>query len=44
MTDQTSGSETLLVPAAQSGGYWHSVWRRFRRDPVAVTAMIAIAV
>ena len=26
----------------RSPGYWSTVWRRFRRDPVAVTALIVI--
>jgi peptide/nickel transport system permease protein len=43
MSVQTSSSETLIVPAGQGSGYWHSVWRRFRRDPLAVAAMIVVS-
>ncbi|KQP14090.1 ABC transporter permease [Pseudorhodoferax sp. Leaf267] len=30
------------LPAQRSQGYWASVWLRFRRDPVAVGAAIAV--
>jgi peptide/nickel transport system permease protein len=43
MSVQTSSSETLIVPAGQGSGYWNSVWRRFRRDPLAVAAMIVVS-
>lgn len=32
----------LDVPAPQVVGYWSSVWQRFRRDPVAIGAALAI--
>lgn len=32
----------VLAPVARSPGYWATVWRRFRRDPVAVGAGIVI--
>ncbi len=32
-----------LGPIVRSPGYWTTVWRRFRRDPVAVAALIVIA-
>lgn len=31
-----------LAAVARSPGYWSTVWRRFRRDPVAVGALIVI--
>ncbi|MDX2104453.1 MAG: ABC transporter permease [Alphaproteobacteria bacterium] len=31
-----------LVPFERSPGYWATVWRKFRRDPVAVGAAIVI--
>ncbi len=30
------------VPIIRSPGYWSTVWRRFRRDPVAVGALVVI--
>src|SRR5262245_50689752 len=30
------------APVIRSPGYWATVWRRFRRDPVAVGALIVI--
>ncbi len=39
----TSLPGTPAVPAiVRSPGYWTTVWRRFRRDPVAVGALIVI--
>ena len=32
----------ILEPLERSPGYWAMVWRRFRRDPVAVGALIVI--
>ena len=32
----------ILEPLERSPGYWAMVWRRFRRDPVAVCALIVI--
>jgi peptide/nickel transport system permease protein len=32
----------LALPAERSPGYWTSVWRRFRRDKVAVAAAIVV--
>ena len=32
----------VLEPVTRSPGYWATVWRRFRRDPVAVGAGIVI--
>ncbi len=32
----------VLEPLERSPGYWAMVWRRFRRDPVAVGALIVI--
>jgi peptide/nickel transport system permease protein len=32
----------VLEPVTRSPGYWSTVWRRFRRDPVAVGAGIVI--
>ena len=31
-----------LAPVTRSPGYWTTVWRRFRRDPVAVGALVLI--
>ena len=31
-----------LAPVTRSPGYWATVWRRFRRDPVAVGAALVI--
>jgi peptide/nickel transport system permease protein len=33
---------THVVQVARSPGYWSTVWRRFRRDPVAVGALVVI--
>jgi ABC-type dipeptide/oligopeptide/nickel transport system permease subunit len=30
------------APITRSPGYWATVWRRFRRDPVAVCALVVI--
>jgi peptide/nickel transport system permease protein len=37
-------TDTTSVPTAivRSPGYWSTVWRRFRRDPVAMAALILI--
>ena len=32
----------VLAPVTRSPGYWATVWRRFRRDPVAVGAAVVI--
>lgn len=32
----------VTAPVIRSPGYWTTVWRRFRRDPVAVGALIVI--
>lgn len=32
----------VLAPVIRSPGYWATVWRRFRRDPVAVGAALVI--
>ena len=32
----------VLAPVTRSPGYWATVWRRFRRDPVAVGAALVI--
>ena len=32
----------ILEPIVRSPGYWATVWRRFRRDPVAIAAGIVI--
>jgi peptide/nickel transport system permease protein len=33
---------STLAPIARSPGYWATVWRRFRRDPVAMFALVVI--
>lgn len=38
LADKTS----TLAPVARSPGYWATVWRRFRRDPVAMFALAVI--
>lgn len=38
----TISTATVLEPVTRSPGYWSTVWRRFRRDPVAVGAGIII--
>lgn len=43
MSAQASSTETLAVPPGQGGGYWQSVWRRFRRDPVALFALAVVS-
>lgn len=40
MADKT----TALGPVTRSPGYWATVWRRFKRDPVAVAALAIIVV
>jgi peptide/nickel transport system permease protein len=35
--------QATLGPITRSPGYWTTVWRRFRRDPVAMFALIIIA-
>jgi peptide/nickel transport system permease protein len=35
-------ADTVLEPLERSPGYWATVWSRFRRDPVAVGALIVI--
>ncbi|KAA2236099.1 ABC transporter permease [Salinarimonas soli] len=45
MSAALEGSPALPVPAAapsQATGYWTSVWRRLRRDPVAMGAAIVL--
>ena len=37
-----SAIDDLAAPVIRSPGYWTTVWRRFRRDPVAVGALIVI--
>ena len=32
----------ILEPMERSPGYWSTVWRRFRRDPIAMGALIVI--
>jgi len=32
----------ILEPLERSPGYWSTVWRRFRRDPVAMGALVVI--
>src|SRR5262245_22791232 len=34
--------QVALGPITRSPGYWTTVWRRFRRDPVAMTALLII--
>jgi peptide/nickel transport system permease protein len=36
--------DALDGPIVRSPGYWATVWRRFRRDPVAVGALAMIAI
>lgn len=38
----TSARTDFVVAVERSPGYWSTVWRRFRRDPVAVGALIVI--
>ena len=38
----TAMTAPLSVTIARSPGYWATVWRRFRRDPVAVGALVVI--
>lgn len=38
----TISTSNVLEPITRSPGYWAGVWRRFRRDPVAVGAGIVI--
>jgi peptide/nickel transport system permease protein len=38
----TIPAENLTLAVARSPGYWANVWGRFRRDPVAVGALIVI--
>lgn len=42
MTLPSTAPDVILAPIARSPGYWATVWRRFRRDPVAVGAGIVI--
>ena len=43
MTDASATTAAAIGHAVQrSPGYWATVWRRFRRDPVAVGALIVI--
>ncbi len=37
-----AASIDISAPVAHSPGYWSTVWRRFRRDPLAVAALIVI--
>jgi peptide/nickel transport system permease protein len=37
-----AASDDLAIAVVRSPGYWSNVWRRFRRDPVAVGALIVI--
>jgi peptide/nickel transport system permease protein len=39
---QTSATVDLSAPILRSPGYWANVWRRFRRDPVALGALVVI--
>lgn len=41
MTAQVADTP-VLAPIERSPGYWATVWRRFRRDPVAVGAGVVI--
>jgi peptide/nickel transport system permease protein len=41
-TSATSAAALDAIDIARSPGYWATVWRRFRRDPVAVGALIVI--
>lgn len=38
----TLAAPKILAPIERSPGYWATVWRRFRRDPVAVTAGLVV--
>lgn len=38
----TLAAPKMLEPIVRSPGYWATVWRRFRRDPVAVTAGVVV--
>lgn len=38
----TLAAPKILAPIERSPGYWATVWRRFRRDPVAVTAGVLV--
>lgn len=38
----TIPQDNVLEPLERSPGYWSTVWRRFRRDPVAVGALVVI--
>ncbi len=38
----TLAAPKILEPIVRSPGYWATVWRRFRRDPVAVTAGVIV--
>lgn len=40
MVDAAPAADT--VPIVRSPGYWATVWRRFRRDPVAMIALAVI--
>lgn len=40
MSDTAAGA--LSAPVVRSPGYWDTVWRRFRRDPVAIAALVVI--
>ena len=37
-----SAPSDILAPIERSPGYWATVWRRFRRDPVAVGAGLVV--
>jgi len=37
-----TASDELTTTVVRSPGYWANVWRRFRRDPIAVGALIVI--
>jgi peptide/nickel transport system permease protein len=39
---QTSATVDSSAPILRSPGYWANVWRRFRRDPVALGALVVI--
>jgi peptide/nickel transport system permease protein len=38
----TLAAPQVLEPIVRSPGYWATVWRRFRRDPIAVAAGIVV--
>jgi peptide/nickel transport system permease protein len=42
ITLPSTAPDAILAPVERSPGYWATVWRRFRRDPVAVGAGIVI--